>query len=102
MVALNPWRIFQSKQQTLILKIPTYGDAQSKSLIQDYKAIWLDWPSGNPNNVQGYILVTQHFMQYLLELSPMGTLGLPPSPGYNPDVSTGMTDVRHYSVQKST
>ena len=38
----------------------------------------------------------------MLELSPMGTLGLSPSPRYNPYVHNGTTDNINSSVQQST
>ena len=47
------------------------------------------------------IVVVSSYLR-VLELSPMGTLGLSPSPGYNLDVSTGMTVARQSSVQQST
>ena len=63
MMELLSWRSFQAQQQTFILKITTHGDVQFMSWMQYFKAIYLDYPSGNPSHVQGSILVTHHFMQ---------------------------------------
>ena len=56
----------------------------------------------NLANLDTYMPTVNLDIENLLELSPMGTLGMSPSPGYNPDVNTGKTDARHSSVQRST
>ena len=62
-MGLLSWRSFQAQKQTFILKTATHGDAQFISWMQDLRAIYLDYPSGNPAHVHGSILVTHHFMQ---------------------------------------
>ena len=63
MMGLLPWRSFKTQQQSFILKINKHGDAQFMSWIQYFRAIYLDYPTGNPDHVYGSILVTHHFIQ---------------------------------------
>ena len=62
-MVLLPWRIFQSQQQALLLKITTHGAVQFMSWMQYCKEIYMDYPSGNPAHVQEYIFGTHHFIQ---------------------------------------
>ena len=60
---LLPWRSFKVQQNTLLLKITTHVAVWFMSWMQDIKATYMEYQSGNPYHVQGYILDTHHSMQ---------------------------------------
>ena len=62
-MGLLPWRNFQAQHKTLPLKITTHRAAQFMSCMKDFKAPYVEYPSGNTSNVKVYIVVTQNFMQ---------------------------------------
>ena len=51
MMVLLPWRIFHEQQYKLLLKITIHGDVQFMSWVKDFKAIYLDYPSGKSAHV---------------------------------------------------
>ena len=60
---ITPMEMIAATKLTFILKTTTHGDVQFMSWIKDFKTIYMDYTSGKPNHVQGYILITNHFMQ---------------------------------------
>ena len=63
MIGLLLWRSFLAQLHTLLFKNITHGDVQFIYLMQDLKSNYLDFPSGSPSHVQGYILVNRHLIQ---------------------------------------
>ena len=63
MMGLLPWRDLQAQHQTFLFKITTHGYVPFMSWVYYFKAIYMDYPSGNPDPVQGSILVTRHCIQ---------------------------------------
>ena len=63
MIRLFPWISLKAKLQTLILKSTLPGDVQFMSWMKYCNEKYLYYPIGNPAHVQGYILVTNNFMQ---------------------------------------
>ena len=60
----NPMEKFVGTTIDTTHKMTTHGAFQFMSWIQYYKAIYLDYPSGNLDHVQGYTLVIHNFMKY--------------------------------------
>ena len=48
----------------ITLKKTTHGAVKFMSWIQYFNTIYLDYPSGKPACMQGYIFITNHFIQY--------------------------------------
>ena len=62
---VTPSENFSGTRTDITLKIIIHRSVQFLPWMQDYKATYLAFPSGNLANVQGSILVTHHFIQYL-------------------------------------
>ena len=60
---INPMEKFSGTTADITLKITTHGAVQFMSWIQYCRAIYMDYPIGNPDRVQGSNLDTHHFMQ---------------------------------------
>ena len=60
---ITPVENFVGTTTYITKKIITHGDVQFISRIKGCKATYLDYPSGNPVHLQGYILVTYPLMQ---------------------------------------
>ena len=60
---ITPMEKFSGATIDITLKIATCGDVRFMSWMQCYKAVYLDYPGGNPACVQGSFVYTSHFMQ---------------------------------------
>ena len=60
---ITPMENFPDTTTYITSKNITHGNVQFMSWMQYLKETYLDYPSGKPTHVQGYILVTNHFMQ---------------------------------------
>ena len=50
------------EKRTSISKIISHGFVQFMFWIQDCKSKYMDYASGNPTHVQGYVLVTNYYI----------------------------------------
>ena len=64
MIGLTPRRNLQEKQHTLLLKTTKHGAVQFMSWMKYLKSTYMDYRSGKPAHVQGYVFSTHHLIQY--------------------------------------
>ena len=60
---ITPMVNFSGTTTYILFKINTHGPVQFMPWMQYCKEIYLDYPSGSPAHMQGYILIKHHFMQ---------------------------------------